>query len=261
MTKLLRNSDGQPISMPEGIEDAKRYNRPHYDCGEECDICVSRGFTGLLSRKRYTYNGKCVHCARIDAIELHAYVRYEAYIDLLPSGDLEYGISRTGVKRVITREYCDYLDSVGILFGHKPCPTSIQEAIKDGHELYIRDEPCAKEGHLGVTTLKGDCYYCNQIADAEKEVRIAKGELKLQAAKERLEERVAKRELKLQKEDGRLTADSIMMKACPDLIISRVDARGLGVGVYRTGEECRRGHKGFRYVSSGNCIFCLRGHL
>lgn len=61
------------------------------------------------------------------------------------------------------------------------------------------------------------------------------------------------------KPDGRRTPTSIMVDLCPDMIISREDARANGFTQYRTGEPCRRGHKGWRYVSVGTCIACARG--
>lgn len=56
----------------------------------------------------------------------------------------------------------------------------------------------------------------------------------------------------------RSTGPSIM-EQCPDLVISRSDARTAGLTVYRTGRECRYGHRGWRYVSTGGCVDCLRG--
>lgn len=44
----------------------------------------------------------------------------------------------------------------------------------------------------------------------------------------------------------------------PDTIVSRADAKAKGWKVYRTGEECSRGHAGFRYVSSRACVECGR---
>ena len=52
---------------------------------------------------------------------------------------------------------------------------------------------------------------------------------------------------------------SDIMRTAPDLVLSRGEARLFGFSVYRTGEACRRGHRGWRYVSTGNCIDCLKG--
>jgi len=43
-----------------------------------------------------------------------------------------------------------------------------------------------------------------------------------------------------------------------DTIIDRKTARVLGFKLYRTGDYCRKGHAGFRYVSTGQCQECHR---
>lgn len=48
------------------------------------------------------------------------------------------------------------------------------------------------------------------------------------------------------------------MKLNPSLVVSRAEALGFGFKVYRTGLPCRRGHTGFKYVSTGACIECLK---
>jgi hypothetical protein len=35
--------------------------------------------------------------------------------------------------------------------------------------------------------------------------------------------------------------------------------RKAGFTQYRTGDPCRRGHAGWRYVSIGTCVQCARG--
>lgn len=50
-------------------------------------------------------------------------------------------------------------------------------------------------------------------------------------------------------------------KACidalgADFVISRKDAKATGLKVYRTGFYCKRGHTGWRWTSTGNCINC-----
>lgn len=42
-----------------------------------------------------------------------------------------------------------------------------------------------------------------------------------------------------------------------DTIMDRVTARSLGFKHYRTGAYCKRGHTGFRYVSTSQCCECL----
>lgn len=59
--------------------------------------------------------------------------------------------------------------------------------------------------------------------------------------------------------DGRRTASQIFAEENPDFIIGRDAARDLGFTLFRTGDKCRRGHTGWRYVSTGNCLECLKG--
>lgn len=61
------------------------------------------------------------------------------------------------------------------------------------------------------------------------------------------------------KDDGRRTESRLFAEQNPDFIIGRDEARLLGFTLYRTGERCRRGHQAWRYVSTGNCIECMRG--
>jgi len=58
--------------------------------------------------------------------------------------------------------------------------------------------------------------------------------------------------------DARRTPDTDLMSRCPDMIISKADAASLGFKVFRTGKPCLRGHTGWRYVSSGACVECVR---
>lgn len=44
----------------------------------------------------------------------------------------------------------------------------------------------------------------------------------------------------------------------PELIITREAARAVGFNAYRTGAECKRGHRSYRYLSTGGCITCKK---
>jgi rRNA maturation protein Nop10 len=59
--------------------------------------------------------------------------------------------------------------------------------------------------------------------------------------------------------DARRSPSQTFAKENPDFILSRESAVDLGFTLFRTGESCRRGHAGWRYVSTGNCLECLRG--
>lgn len=59
--------------------------------------------------------------------------------------------------------------------------------------------------------------------------------------------------------DGRVTASGQFQRANPDLILTKDGARMIGLKVYRTGRPCFRGHEGYRYLSTGTCIQCVKG--
>lgn len=59
--------------------------------------------------------------------------------------------------------------------------------------------------------------------------------------------------------DLRKSASTILAETSPDMILDRDTARAFGLTLYRTGTACRKGHTGWRYVSTGNCFDCLRG--
>jgi len=58
--------------------------------------------------------------------------------------------------------------------------------------------------------------------------------------------------------DTQPSADAVMMEQCPDMVLTRKEARLADLSVYRTGKPCKRGHTGWRYVSTGACIDCMR---
>lgn len=106
-----------------------------------------------------------------------------------------------------------------------PFPRTPAESARDGVDYYYRDVMCTKgQGkHFVMPHIKtGKCVACLHV--------------------------------KKQK-----TSDQILMEDKPDMLIPRDIADSLGYKVFRTGQPCRKGHKGWRYVSTGGCIDCLSG--
>ena len=62
------------------------------------------------------------------------------------------------------------------------------------------------------------------------------------------------------KRDRRKSESFDIARAAPNAVISRSDARGLMMTIYRTGKPCFKGHSSWRYVSTGACTDC-KGHL
>jgi len=106
-----------------------------------------------------------------------------------------------------------------------PTDSPRQTAIANGEKWYMPIDPCPKCDTVSLKRVdNGICQGCNPPAET----------------------------------DQRETPDSIMMRENPDMIISREDARAFDMKVYRTGNPCTHGHHAWRYVSTGNCIACLR---
>lgn len=269
MARQLYDEAGRPIALPTNAEDAKRYRYPHYAGSEDCEVCTSRGYSGMITRKRYTANGRCVHCATLDAIELQSLATYQANLDRAPGGGAEYLLAaqQTGEGRPVSDEYVARMEeALDIVKG--PFPTTRQGAMEAGVGHYVREVPCRLKGHLGVTTLAGECYFCKR----ERETLSPRQEAIRAGAKwylpsgpcpkcgQRAEKRVDNGQCRgcTPITDSDRGQDAAIMENCPDLVISRADARAQGLKVYRTGETCTHGHRAYRYVSTGGCIECLR---
>lgn len=107
----------------------------------------------------------------------------------------------------------------------EPFPRSPNESAQLGVDYFYRDMMCTKgQGkHFCMPHVKtGRCVACAQI--------------------------------KRQK-----TQDQILMDDKPDMVIPRDVASTFGYKVFRTGQPCRKGHKGWRYVSTGACVSCISG--
>ncbi len=147
------------------------------------------------------------------------------------------------------------------------------EALEGDAKYYVRPEKCKKCGGLGVLhsgTMK--CYFCEleRLKPSPRQAAKNAGEIWYTPTKPCKNcDQIAKRRVydgycsgcataSNNHSDRRQTPDSQIMRDSPDLILSRDDARVMGFKVYRTGEPCRSDHTGFRYVSTGNCIECLR---
>ena len=264
MGRAFQDENGNFSPVPFGQYDAKRLRYPRYHSGEVCPDCKN-------SSVRYTKTGKCVHCSLLAAIDLRAYaVGVMSFLEL-PDGSLStsFSVGIGGDRDDITPEYqSEIIETATLLGPDRPAPLNAAEARERGLELWVREMPCSKAGHLGVRTLKGECYFCavsrGQESPRQRALRAGKTWYTPTHPCKRCGE-IADRNVHTGAcqgcipDDKRKTPDSELMNQTPDLIISRADAEAHGLKVYRTGRPCRRGHTGFRYVSTGNCIPCLRG--
>lgn len=316
MGRFFRDEYGQPCLFPHGQAAAKRERSSKFMTKEGCSICGKFVF--------FTKNARCIHCARLDAGDLYALcvgaMTLYGYED--GTWSTYYNPDRRTGKRVgcrhVSNEYRDELEAMRDLATHEGVVhADAQKAYAAGAKLWIRPEPCAKLGHYGVRTIRGECYFCEQERNKVSPRKAAVlagdtwytpdtpckrcGEIALRSVLNGSCKACApdrgtspRRQAILAGEtwytpttpckhcgtialrnvrngsckgckpatgapgpDNRKTPDTIMMEAQPDMVISRDQARALGLKVYRTGEPCRKDHRGFRYVSTGNCLMCL----
>ena len=139
------------------------------------------------------------------------------------------------------------------------------ETVQSGKGVFY-GEPCEKAGHIGIRNKDNKCLYCAAVMSPRK-AALEAGERhympdmpcgKCGAIARRRVDNGACEGCKPGQagQDRRTTPSSILMRDCPDLIISRSDARSAGFKVYRTGKACLNGHTGYRRLSTGGCLEC-----
>lgn len=262
----------------------RRVNKYDVNDGAACSACVPFQAMTREAHIRLTKNDRCSLCADMDAFDLfNTLNRLELEVDhnvVLPA--VEGGrVTATYRNASLSRELSDdtlsaYREAVVVLYGSS-CnvdllpspPSSPSEATERGFEHYLRPQCCRDCGSVGLRiTDTGKCYFCEseKRAPSPRQQALSTGATWYTPNEpcgkcgELAERRVNDGKCRGCKPalDSRATPDSVMMAESPDLVISREDARNFGFKVYRTGEACTKGHTGFRYVSTGNCIECIK---
>lgn len=245
--------DGRPSQYPTSIDHAVEVKHRVYNDEVRCPACD-------MSSVKYTKTQECVYCARRDAITFYNFHNKTSHVWTDDNGDhfsqpehnktplrindddwyeMEHmsNLAQSDKAYSVSPDPCKLLGHVGLRRLGKcyACvikrsePTPRQTAMVMGEKWYIPDTPCIK---------------CNQNASKRVDNGLCSGCVPAMAP---------------DAPDKRETPDSILMREQPDMIIDKVTADECGMKVYRTGEPCRRGHTGWRYVKIGNCIPCLRG--
>lgn len=95
-----------------------------------------------------------------------------------------------------------------------------QQAMRDGENWYTPTTPCKYCGQIAERHVRnGQCRGCKPVSAPRTDPTLG----------------------------------------LPDTtVLSRQDAKTLGMKVFRTGRTCRYGHTGWRYVSTGGCRDCKR---
>jgi hypothetical protein len=242
MGKLFKLSTGGSAPHPDLRSVSAKIRHRFYIDYKKCEICKS-------SSTRYTKSDKCIMCQRFK-IEL---TRHYSRID-------DHSIS-------------PWPEGVPAVFNHPKLlgeVKAMRELIRSKEGYTLHYEPCTTYGHVRVSSSDGTpCMQCKTalkprdqaISDGESHYVSTSpcgscGEITLRSVGDKTCE--ACEYTPGTTEDNRQTPDSIMMSANPDMILTREDANAYDMKVYRTGQQCVHGHNGWRYVSTGNCITCLR---
>ena len=269
--RVYYDKNGKPNQLPVGQENGKLYRTTKYiDRDNKCPECGWHVF--------YTKNGNCWKCCQARACDLFSYVNGLMEIDQCFEGfytsyDIKHAVLGAVGNRIVPSTFKQELEDLSMIFDIS-APSTLKQAADKGLDLWVTGDPCSKAGHYGIRTLENKCYFCEQERNKPKprQVAISKGEswytpndpcAKCGQTAEKNVHTGACRGCKGTKSsdpgnDARETDDSIMMKANPDMIVSRNDAISLKMKVYRHGRPCKKGHTGYRYVSTNSCIDCLR---
>lgn len=240
MARAFKLSNGRYGLHPDDRDESIRIRHRFYTTDTKCSTCG-------ISSLRLTHSNNCMLCQRIKIEIVRYYSQYnDDDIHIVPWPDN------------VDDKFCDD-DFMKEL-------SEYRRLIRD-EGLMLHSEPCKKHGHV---RLGHDCYCCGQM-DTPRNEAIERSEATYIATGECAScDQVTMRntidksctkcgyvpQSKLEPSD---TPDMIMMRQNPDMIVSKVDADEYGFKVYRTGDECHKGHSGWRYVSTGNCIMCIKG--
>lgn len=147
-------------------------------------------------------------------------------------------------------------------------PASFSDAKLRGFNYYWKPQEHPGCGHSGRTLLDGTCFECarekNQVSP--RQAALAAGKTWYTPAVgdpckagHMAERRVSNGACKQCEAERAGVPEVPYYEANPDMVISRGDARALGLRYYRTGKPCKRkGHTGWRYVSTNNCVDCRK---
>lgn len=242
-TFYLDPNTGEHHYWPVDREAARRLKLPRYTDLAGCSKCdeATKQHTG--PKNRYVEDGSCVGCLRVGLQKMlreWPAVEPDVKVPTSPAQAAGWGLDwyyggdkHNGVlcadgphlrrSHIVTGACLECRELRALARGPR------KVARRAGHRYYMPTDPCpdcGKRAERDVVTNK--CSGCVTV-------RRVRGT------------------------DGRTTEASRMMAEAPDMVVSRRDAKALGFSVYRTGAACLNGHMGWRYVSTGGCIDCLRG--
>lgn len=292
------DANGRPSRFPTSYEHAIEAKTPFYDDGVKCKKCGTMSVKYTCDHKcRHCMRIDAGHFYNMsldkdmvwtDQSGKHFGLLAMGHIELLSDGMFNemhelIELSKTDHAFTISPEPCKVKPHYGLkrlgkcyqCQQDKLKPTPRQAAIAAGEKWYTPSAPCQRCGTTAERRVdNGSCSGCNpprsnEPTDSPRQAAIAAGEKWYMptepcpkcntVALKRVDNGICQGCRPRTENDQRETPDSIMMRENPDMVISRTDAESLDMKVYRTGTTCKHGHAAWRYVSTGNCIECLRG--
>ena len=279
--KIYYDANGEISRYPTSKDAARRARSLFYNAQRLCPECEKHG---RHCKTRYTASDKCKLCAITESVE-HFNFNFEMHADRAAAaarGDEFYKTEapcnragHPGVRRVDDDScaYCERERQLKI-----KSRQARQEAVGAGEMWYMPAEPCKKCGEKAPRRVNnGSCSNCETRRKAPRsasstariEARSA-GKMWYMPAEPcpKCGEKAPRRvnngscrgcEKKIRKRKRELDRLShTFMRDHPETVINRDDAVMLGLSVFRTGKPCKRGHRAFRYVSTGACIECVK---
>lgn len=239
MGRYYKLSNGTLGPFPEGRIAAARASSRVYTDLSGCKNCKSVTFI--------TASGRCVACMRDQIAAVYMFIS-------IPEGDKSYR------------------PAFNLPENFEPIKEAHEavKLLKSDEGFKLGKEVCADYGHIKLTNDKHHrCYFCETQGNKQEQAKQNEQEHYLTRSKcggcgvmtlrNTVDASCVDCGHLPGSRKGSVSPTTQMMLDNPDMVISRDDAIDLDMVVYRTGEKCKHGHTGWRYVTTGNCIPCMRG--
>lgn len=266
--------------LPPTPELAKYHNEGRYYSDERCIKC--RNKTPI----RYVESGNCYGCLQVECkANVYDIVNNpNRHMDRLDFPAFPRDAHSMGLDYYFTGSAClqgEHAEQKSITSGKclscKPKVSPRQKAIAAGGSHYVPDVDCARcHTRAEKRVDNGACSGCKEKVIKPKSPRQkakAAGEshympdtactdchtIALRAINNGVCTNctaLARKANPRKHGAAQHEASAELMNSCPDIVLARDEAKAMGFKVFRTGEYCRKGHTGFRYISTGACVAC-----